>query len=147
MFTRGKVSVRRSDLQRGHEIAESAEGQRHNGQEDHDCSVHGAEGVIEVRHDDTNVAVRVLPDHVIAEQAMEKIPNNGDRVARISNLPAHDHHQAETEKEKHQRGNAVLDADDLVIGGKDILLPKPRLLMARVVGVRVCVCCGLHGCL
>jgi hypothetical protein len=64
----------------------------------------------------------------------------------MRDLPAHQAHQAEAEQKEDQRGNTVLDADDFVVGGKDVGAPKPAvrvvIVMRMVVGR--CVACGLH---
>jgi hypothetical protein len=39
-------------------------------------------------------------------------------------LPAHHHHQGKAKEQKDQATDAVPDADDLVVGGEDVLPPK-----------------------
>ena len=51
------------------------------------------------------------------------------RRARVGELPAHQHHQGEAEEQEQQAGDGVLDADDLVIGGEDVLAPEAELLV------------------
>ena len=67
-------------------------------------------------------------------------PTHGHRLARVGDLPAHDHHQAEAEQEEAQRRDAILNADDLVVRGEDIRAPEPRLLVVRLLnlGMRNC---------
>ena len=60
-------------------------------------------------------------------------PTHRHRLARVGDLPAHDHHQAEAEQQETQRGDAILNADDLVVGGEDIRAPEPRLLVVGFV--------------
>ena len=59
----------------------------------------------------------------------------------IGQLPAHQHHQREAEEQEQQAGDGVLDADDLVVGGEDVLAPEAEFFVMDVVrGVRlVCV--------
>jgi len=49
-----------------------------------------------------------------------------DRLAGVSELPAHDHHQRESEEKEQQRRDRVLDPDRLVILREDICAPEPR---------------------
>jgi hypothetical protein len=47
------------------------------------------------------------------------------------------HHQREAEQQEQQSGDRVLDSDDFVIGGKDVLAPEAkRFVMGFVRGVR-----------
>jgi hypothetical protein len=65
----------------------------------------------------------------------------------MRNLPAHAQHQEKTKQQKTQRGQTVLDADDLVVGGENIFLQEPRLvvMMGFVRSrVRVWMCGCLH---
>ena len=63
-------------------------------------------------------------------------PTDRHRLARVGDLPAHDHHQAKPEEQETQGGDAVLNADDLVVGGEDIGAPETRLFVASLVDVR-----------
>ena len=56
-------------------------------------------------------------------------PTIGIGLARIGHLPAHQHHQDETEQQEQQRGEAVLDADDFVVGGENVFAPETRLVV------------------
>jgi hypothetical protein len=47
----------------------------------------------------------------------------------MRNLPAHQQHQEKAEQQKAERGKSVLDANDLVVGGKNVLAPEARLVM------------------
>src|SRR6266704_1316986 len=69
----------------------------------------------------------------------EKLPNHWQCLARIGQLPPHQHDQGKTEEQKKQPGKSVLDADHLVIGGENIFSPPPELvmLMLGVLAVRV----------
>ena len=52
-------------------------------------------------------------------------------------LPAHQHHQRKAEQQEEEPGEAVLDSDDLMVGGENVLPPEPELLVMCVVhGVR-----------
>jgi hypothetical protein len=118
--------VRRADLQRHDEVAEGAEGQRHNGQEHHDGAVHGAEGVIKIGRNHPGLA-----DHAFPQQMVKNRADNRHAMPGIGQLPAHDRHQAQPQEQKHQAGDAILDSNDLVIGGKDVFPPEAWFLMAR----------------
>ena len=62
-----------------------------------------------------------------------------NRPARIGQLPPHQHHQREAEEQEEQRGDRVLDADDLVIEREHVLAPEPELVVVMPVAVRVSV--------
>ena len=68
----------------------------------------------------------------------EPFADHRQRLARIRQLPAHHHHQAKAEEQEKQPGDAVLDADDFVVGGENVFSPKPELVMlvSGVVPVR-----------
>ena len=121
--------VRRADLQRHDVIAERGKGQRHDAHEDHDGPVHRAEGVVKVRRHDP------LGRHVPEDRRQQRA-HHRHRLARVGDLPAHHHHQAESEQEEEQRGDAILNADDLVVGGEDVRAPEARLLVVRFVNSR-----------
>jgi hypothetical protein len=67
-------------------------------------------------------------------------------MAGIRQLPAHQHHEREPEKEEDEPGNAVLDSDHLVVGRDDVLPPKGEfvvvvsviVVMRIVFGMRLC---------
>jgi hypothetical protein len=55
---------------------------------------------------------------------------------RIGDAPAHHHHQIESEGQEAQGGDAVLEADHLVVGRKDPFPDKSRIMvMVVMVGV------------
>ena len=54
----------------------------------------------------------------------------------MRNLPAHQHHQEKSKLHEAQRGETVLDANDLVVSGKNIFAPEARLV---VLGMAVVV--------
>ena len=56
-------------------------------------------------------------------------PMQRQRRARVGELPAHQHHQREAEEQEQQAGDGVLDADDLVVDGEDVLAPEAELLV------------------
>ena len=56
---------------------------------------------------------------------LESVADHRQRLARIRQLPAHQHHQAKAEEEENQSGDAVLDADHLMIGREDVFPQKP----------------------
>ena len=84
--------------------------------------MHGPELVVELRNHD---AFRHIH---LAEQR----PDPGHRLPRIGQLPPHHHHQAEAEEQEEKRGNRVLDPDDLVVGGKNILLPEGQFVVTVI---------------
>ena len=100
-----------------HEVPESADGEGDDAEEDHDGAVHRPELVVEVREH------RPARHARLAEEAAE----HRQRGARVGELPAHQHHQREAEEEEQQGGDGVLDADDLVVGGEDVLPPEAEL--------------------
>ena len=66
------------------------------------------------------------------------VADHRQRLARIGQLPAHQHHQAKAEEQENQPGDAVLDADDLVIGREDVFSPEWQLVViVRVVLMRI----------
>ena len=65
----------------------------------------------------------------------EHLPITGSAWPGIRQLPAHQHHQGETEEQKNQAAEAVLDADDLVIGRENVFSPEPELVMLVFAGV------------
>ena len=85
-------------------------------------------------------AVLVFADRFRAVDPLQQLADEGNRLPRMPDLPAHQQHQAEAKKHEQQRGNAVLQADDLVVGGKNVFPPKPQfvMLMADVGVVRMC---------
>jgi hypothetical protein len=52
-------------------------------------------------------------------------------------LPAHQHHQAKAKEQKDQAAEPVLNADYLMIGGKNVFSPPPQLVMLVAGVVRV----------
>ena len=75
----------------------------------------------------------------LTQDRFQQRTEHGHRHTRMRNLPAHEQHQEKAEKHETQRHQAILDADHLVVGGKDIFLPKPRLVMFLVAMRFVCV--------
>src|SRR5713226_1759495 len=59
----------------------------------------------------------------------EELPNHWQCLARIGQLPTHQHHQGKTEEQKKQPGESVLDADHFMVGGENIFSPPPELVM------------------
>ena len=98
--------VRRANLERHHEVPESADGERDHAEEDHDGAVHRSELVVELR------------EHRPARHARlaEEVADERQRDARVGELPAHEHHQRKAEEEEQEAGDGVLDTDDLVVG-------------------------------
>src|SRR5438067_9318536 len=67
------------------------------------------------------------------------------RLAGIRQLPAHQHHQAESKEEEHQPAEAVLNSDHFVVGGKNVFSPPPELVMLMSGIVRVRFVMGVNG--
>src|SRR5207237_9112586 len=100
----------------------------------HDGAVHGAELVVELRGHHSAGHRRLA----------EKLAEHRQRLPGIGELPAHHHHQTEAEEEKDQRGDRVLDADDLVVDREEVLAPERQLVVA-VIGVRMPVAVAGRG--
>ena len=52
---------------------------------------------------------------------LQHSPHNRDRLTRFGDLPPHGHNERKSEQQEQEPCNSVLNADDLVIGGKNIL--------------------------
>ena len=61
----------------------------------------------------------------------------GKCLSRMRDLPAHHQHQRKTEQQVEQRGDAILDADDLVVGGKNVFTKEAAFFVVRLVGFRM----------
>src|SRR5947207_14288038 len=59
----------------------------------------------------------------------EKFTDQRQRLAGISQLEAHQHHQAKAEEQERETAQTVLDPDHLVVGGKDIFSPPTKLMV------------------
>jgi len=79
--------------------------------------VHGPELVVELGSDD-------------AAARLEQPADQGNRLVRVGDRPPHHHHQREAEEEEAEGGEPVLDADDLVVLGKDVLLPEAQFVVS-----------------
>ena len=108
-----------SNLEREHEVPESSDGEGDHPEEHHDGAVHRTELVVELRQ---HRPARHAP---LAEQ----VADQRQRRARVGELPAHEHHQRKAEEQEQEPRDGVLDADDLVVGGKDVLAPEAQLLV------------------
>jgi len=80
--------------------------------------------------------------HLVANDTVKEAADQRNRRARMRDLPAHHQHQQEAKKQKRQCRDAVLDADDLMVGGKDVRAPEPRIFMMLCMdsGMWNCVC-------
>src|SRR5206468_10206285 len=67
----------------------------------------------------------------------EKFTDQRQRLARISQLEAHQHHQAKAEEQERETAQTVLNPDHLVIGGENIFSPPTKLMV--FVFASVCV--------
>jgi len=68
----------------------------------------------------------------------EKFTDQRQRLARISQLEAHQHHQAKAEEQERETAQTVLNSDHLMVGGENVFSPPPELvmLMSSVMPVR-----------
>ena len=117
--------VHRANLQGHHVVAERSERQGHHRQEHHDRAVHGPEGVVEIRGH--HPALGHITEHRLQHPTHER-----DGHTRLGDLPAHAHHQQEPKEEEGQGREAVLDADDLVIGRENIGPQEPGVVVMLV---------------
>src|SRR5436190_6781637 len=69
----------------------------------------------------------------------EKFADHWQRLAGISQLPAHQHHQAKTKKQEGETTKTVLNADHLMVGGENIFTPPTKLVVFMFASVRVWV--------
>ena len=106
----GKRHVRRANLERHDVVAKGAESERHDTEEHHDGAVHGPELVVELR--EKNAAGRVGLTEPSADER--------DRLCREGLLPSDQHHEGETHQQEEQAGEPVLQADDLMVRGKNV---------------------------
>src|SRR5882757_5976135 len=67
----------------------------------------------------------------------EKFADHRQRLTGVSQLPAHQHHQAKAEEQERESTKTVLDPDHLVVGGKNIFSPPTKLMV--FVFASVCV--------
>src|SRR6266853_929121 len=75
----------------------------------------------------------------------QPLANDRQRLAGIRQLPAHQHHQAESKEEEHQPAEAVLNSDHFVVGGKNVFSPPSELVMLVCRVVRVRFVMGVNG--
>ena len=95
----------RAEEQRNEISAESADGQGHDGEEDHDRAVHRAELVVELGREDAGWRI------VGAEEPAD----DRHRGAGIGELPADHHDQHEAGQEKQRCRGSVEKAGDFVV--------------------------------
>jgi hypothetical protein len=55
----------------------------------------------------------------------------------MGDLPTHHQHQAKTKKQKAKRRKSVLDANDFMVGGENVLAPKTGFLVVGFVDLRM----------
>ena len=134
----GEGHVRCADLQGDDIVAEGADPDGHDGQENHDGSVHRAERVVEIRKHDAGNSRRVLADPQIAQDCLEQPTDDRQRFAGIGHLPAHRQHQEQTDQHEAKGRQPVLQADDLVVRREHVFSPEAQLvvIMSTVLGVR-----------
>ena len=52
----------------------------------------------------------------------------GDWLSRVRLLPPDQHREREAHQQEEQAGDGILEADDLVVGGEDVLAEQPQHL-------------------
>jgi len=57
----------------------------------------------------------------------------------MRNLPAHQQHQEKSEQQETQRGESVLDANDLMVGGENVFAPETRIKMLMMAVIAVVI--------
>src|ERR1700704_5044240 len=85
---------------------------------------------------------------MVIEKCLDGGENPSDarhRLPRIGELPAHQHHQIESEKQKDEAADPVLNADHLVIGGENVSAPPTELVMLVIGVVVVGIVMGFDG--
>jgi hypothetical protein len=65
----------------------------------------------------------------------KKFAYHRQRLPRISQLEAHQHHQAKAKEQECEPTKTVLNSDHLVICGENIFSPPPELVMLMFAGV------------
>jgi hypothetical protein len=65
----------------------------------------------------------------------EKFANYRQRLARISQLPAHQHHQTKAKEQEDESTKTVLNPNHLMVGGENVFSPPPELVMLVFTGV------------
>jgi hypothetical protein len=115
----------RPDLERDQEVGVHAHEQRHDREEHHERAVH--------RH---QLDVVFRQDHAARRHRLRQHPAPRHRLARKAELPAHLHRQDPAHEQEEQAHEQELDADDLVVGGKDVLPDEAPVVVMRVRGMR-----------
>ena len=69
----------------------------------------------------------------------EKFADHRQRLARVSQLPAHQHHQAKAKEQERETAKTVLNPDHFVVCGEDIFAPPTKLVVFMFASVRVWV--------
>src|SRR5208283_2584004 len=81
------------------------------------------ERVVEVRRN------RAIACHRRPKNFFQQWPDEWHRCARMRNLPAHQQQQKKSEQHEAQRRKAILNADDFMVGGKNIGAPETGIVM------------------
>ena len=129
---RGKGHVPRPDFQRDQVVAETADQQRHDDQEDHDRGVHGEKHVVTARQNDA----------VNRNGGGQERADQGDLHARVGQLETDPHGQQATDEQEEKTGPKVLQADHLVVERPDVFGEEALLVLmvpvldGRVAGLR-----------
>jgi hypothetical protein len=69
----------------------------------------------------------------------EKFADHRQRLPRVSQLPAHQHHQAKAKEQEGETTKTVLNPDHLMVGGENIFAPPTKLVVFMFARVRVWV--------
>src|SRR5438105_10070209 len=75
----------------------------------------------------------------------EKFTDQRQRLAGISQLEAHQHHQAKAEEQERETAQTVLNPDHFVVGGENVFSPPPELVVFMFASVRVWVVMRFDG--
>ena len=96
--------------------------------------MHGAEGIVEV-------GAKFCPSAATSPSTFSSSgPTSGTGIAGCAICQRIISIKQKPKNKKAQRGDAVLDADDLVVGGKDVCAPEARIF------VMLCMDSGMWNC-
>src|SRR5437016_8568751 len=80
-----------------------------------------------------------------AENVWQPFADHRQRLARISQLPSHHHHQAKPKEQERQAAQAILNSDHFVVGRENVFSPPSELVMLVCRVVRVRFVMGVNG--
>ncbi len=89
--------------------------------------MHGAERIIKFRK-----------HHAAGSDGLtQQLTDDRNFLARIGELPAHEHDQAEAEEQEDQRRHHILNTDDFVVSRKYVLTPKTKIMAVMTMVIMV----------